>query len=111
MAKQTDDLDARIKREAAERAQKAVNTFKVACALSAAKLLNGIPSAYLSSDFDVFWKILASPDKSKGWPQVIWDFHEKQVLDEVMATMNAVQRLFVNKPSVEIVDTPKESSV
>lgn len=93
-----DQLNNAIKKEAAARAERDILRFKSTIQQALKDLgFSSVGYAYLSPKGRQIMTLLASDNPNKGWPSEIWTDRERVVTEEVMSTMNALQKLFIQK--------------
>ena len=57
----------------------------------------------------VILALLASDDSKKRWPSAIWKRREAELLNDVLDTMNTLQKILLAKPPAEILGEPEVS--
>lgn len=96
-------LEEKIALRAKSQTETRIKAFKVAACRAAGELLGkqvtpnttyGVP---YSADVRTLFAVLASDTPNKGWPRELWDADESRVTDEIMATMNELQRVLLVK--------------
>ena len=77
-----------------ERVQKRIADFKRAV-LNAVDNLLSLYSYRYNEDRKAIYQIMASADDKKGWPAKLWELEEKKVTEELLATMDELQKAFL----------------
>ena len=98
-------LEIKVKNRANERVQERISVFKRELRDSLSRLIKNASGVYHKDILSV----MASDNDSKGWPSKLWEAEEKAVMDEVLSTMDSMQRILVSRSPKEDDCKPEET--
>lgn len=101
MALKRETLEEQIKKRAKERTQKRISVFKEEVARATAKLLERnvsiVHGKCLNEDARKVLSVMASDNHREGWPKTLWQDEEFRVTNEVMGTMDELQKVLLSR--------------
>jgi len=103
-----DQLTEKIQRKANAEMQVAIKKLRADIAAALKEFGIGFPlnEPYFLDEAKVILALLISPEPKKGWPAIYWRRREARLMDEVLATMDTLQKVLLVKPSIEPGDEP-----
>ena len=99
-----------VKARADERVDAKIQAFKSACWSAGRQLLGAAYHGYDTPELMQCFAILASGTHGKGWPEKLWGRGGASVKEELLGTLDAMQKAFLaaetakpaeNSPAVE----------
>ena len=91
-------LEEQIKKRADEQAQKAIWKFKNDVLTAATQLFHGDYMTFDTPDLKKLMECFGrGVVKGNMWPARIWKLREDKLRDEVLSTMDTVQRMLISK--------------
>jgi len=87
-------FDAIVKARADQRIQERLKIFKDDVRKALEKLTGHSYAGYRSFGSS-FWKVLTGDNWHKGWPKTLWTEEEVRVENELLATLNEMQKAFL----------------